>query len=358
MQKKYEWQVSIDDLNGEKQLGPFMAKLFEIRFNKYQEDGYAQTNKKRRMTDDDMHLIDLAKFDEDDPSQHQMKLLFGCGSEFGFRGEAEHTLACIWMVKFGRFPRGHEWWGYEYVAFVGMCDKTNKLTLKNTNVRDEEEYHRLPVIEDDPKNLGASIKRYLEKVDDQQVRLYCKPMNENSKRLYQSNGGNKRVEYYNNMPLGKATIHSLFITGAHILGLRNPTEFYPHSLRAVFITRLANDSGVSAKEIMVSARHRSAESSAAYQTTSRVSEANKFAALGMTRRTERTTATENDFQYSQYTDSDDSSDSEDEDIEFTVPTPCTQDALKYVENDVENLEKKYPNVLSSIQRNGRTISIG
>ena len=184
MQKKYEWEISIDDLDGEHQLGPFMAKLYEIRFNKFQEDGYAQPNKKRRMTEDDMHLIDLSKFDEDDPHQHIMKILFGCGSEFGFRGKSEHTLACIWQIKIGRFPVGHEWYGHQYVAFIGMCDKTHKLSLKNTSVRDEEEFHRLPVIEDDPKNLGASIMRYLKKVDDDQVRLYCKPMNKNSKRLY------------------------------------------------------------------------------------------------------------------------------------------------------------------------------
>ena len=119
-----------------------------------------------------------------------------------------------------------------------------------------------------------------------------------------------------------------------------PHEFHPHALRACFITKLANDPGVSTKEIMISARHCSAESSAVYQTTSRVSEANKFAALGMTVPQKRTTGTGVDLQYSDYSDSEDSYESEGEDMEFHVPTHSTQDALEYVEKDVDELEKK------------------
>ena len=51
----------------------------------------------------------------------------------------------------------------------------------------------------------------------------------------------------------------------------------------MFITELANDDGVNSVEVMNSARHACAESSAAYQCRSGTSESNKFAALGMVR---------------------------------------------------------------------------
>lgn len=72
-----------------------------------------------------------------------------------------------------------------------------------------------------------------------------------------------------------------FKEGARILGLKNPSDFYPHSLRSEFITRLANDPSVNDAERMRSSRHSSVQASAVYQKRSSVSEMNKLKALGV-----------------------------------------------------------------------------
>ena len=48
------------------------------------------------------------------------------------------------------------------------------------------------------------------------------------------------------MPLGKEYIKKLFKDGAAILGLKNAESFGAHSLRADFVTRLANGNGIGA----------------------------------------------------------------------------------------------------------------
>ena len=42
------------------------------------------------MDESDGVKLYLSKFDENDPTQHQMKLLFGCRIMSGFRGSDEH----------------------------------------------------------------------------------------------------------------------------------------------------------------------------------------------------------------------------------------------------------------------------
>ena len=63
--------------------------------------------------------------------------------------------------------------------------------------------------------------------------------------------------------------------------MSDPDEFYPHSLRAMFITSLANDPNVSVKETMASSRHLSFSSSTSYMVADGESESSKFQALGM-----------------------------------------------------------------------------
>ena len=73
----------------------------------------------------------------------------------------------------------------------------------------------------------------------------------------------------------------MFKAGAVILGLPNPEMFSPHSLRAYFVTSLANDSGVSDQERMTASRHSSVAASAIYQVRNSTSEVNRFSALGI-----------------------------------------------------------------------------
>ena len=65
------------------------------------------------------------------------------------------------------------------------------------------------------------------------------------------------------------------------MGLADWQNFQPHSLRALFTTRLSNDKSVNDQERMVSCRHTSVAANAIYQEADITSEANKFAALGI-----------------------------------------------------------------------------
>ena len=224
--------------------------------------------------------IDLSMFNEDDPREHQMKLLFGCGIMFGFRGSDEHTNLEVRNITRGDFASGHPYAGYEYYGIEGLTDKTLKLTSFNSHVRDNTDYMRLPVMDDDPtsSDLPGSFKRFLTKLAPGQIRIYCKVL---PPSLRSKDGPYENQFFYPNNPLGRNTINQLFKDGARILGLSNPDSFSPHSLRAYFITRLANTSGVSDKERMVASRHNSVAASAIYQERDSNSEVNRFSVLGI-----------------------------------------------------------------------------
>ena len=126
LNKKYLWQMTLDDFEGERMLGPFLAGLYQSRFKKYGNVGYAQPKTNRRLTLNNRRKISLAMFDENNPEQHLMKVLFGCGAMFGFRGSAEHTYLELGHIRKGVFPAGHPWEGKTYYGFGGFQSKTKK----------------------------------------------------------------------------------------------------------------------------------------------------------------------------------------------------------------------------------------
>ena len=281
MSKKFFWDMKLEDFTEDKMLVPFMEKLFEQRRKKFKLVGYARPNSSRRLSLNDRKKISLAMFDESDARQHQMKILFGCGAKWGFRGQKEHWKLEVMDVIKGEFPEGHPYQGTEYYGLSGFEDKTKKLSLSNNYLNDFEEVIRCPYIPDDPENLAGSIKRYLEKVTPGQQRFYCKVMSSKAKRKYVEAGGDEKHEFMVNTPLGKGKIKELFDDGANILGLSCADEFYPHSLRAMMITELANNPSVSLKETVTSARHSNLTSSLNYQHRDGESEVAKFSALRM-----------------------------------------------------------------------------
>ena len=281
MNKKYLWQMTLEDFEGEKMLGPFLENLYAVRYNKYKSMGYGQPKNQRRLTLNNRGKISLAIFDESDPQQHLMKVLFGCGAMFGFRGSAEHTYLELSHIRKGTFPPGHPWEGKVYYGFGGFQYKTNKLSLRHSFVPDDDEHMRVPYIENDPDSLGGAIHRLIPKFTRGQIRFYCKVMTKKQKEKYVRDGGDKNHCFQPNVHLGKTKIAELFKKGATLCGLDDPEDFYPHSLRAMFITSLANNPNLSIKEIMQSARHKSVTSTASYMVADGEQESHKFAALGM-----------------------------------------------------------------------------
>ena len=137
--------------------------LYFILFNK--QVGYAKKDQSKRLDESDQEKIDLAKFDEQDPRQHQMKLLFGCGIHFGFRGSKEHVFLETSNITHGTFPSGHPFAGCDWYGVEGLLDKTHKLSVHKDHVRNNDNFMRTPLVNEDPtsSDFGGCIKRYLEK---------------------------------------------------------------------------------------------------------------------------------------------------------------------------------------------------
>ncbi len=91
---------------------------------------------------------ELSKFNEDDPIQHMVKVMFGCGLYAGFRGNAEHTHFNMSMLHFGEYPKNHAdpmLAGRKYVSISNFEDKTNKISVHNSYLRDTSDVLRFPI---------------------------------------------------------------------------------------------------------------------------------------------------------------------------------------------------------------------
>ena len=196
----------------------------------------------RRLDEKSQAKIDLSRFDESDPRQHQMKILFGCGVYFGFRGQNEHVFLETSNITHGSFSSDHPFNGHDWFGVENIQDKTHKLSIYKDRVRDTKNCMRMPVMDNDPTSadFGGSIRRYLTKLAPGQTRLYCKVVPEEFRAV--DNKGNYQV-FYGNQPLGKNAVSELFKQGAALLGMPSPQKFTPHSLRAYMVTMLANGEG-------------------------------------------------------------------------------------------------------------------
>ena len=211
-----------------------------------------------------------------------MKLMFGFGIYAAFRGIREHQYLSPSHVKLCSFPLNHplpDLAGTEYIAVTCLPDeKTNKLSVNNSYVRDTSDLLKIPVDHNDPKNFGACVIRFLGKLAPGQVRMYCK-VADAAHRAKLAAQGFPNAQFCANQHLGEKSIRQLFKEGAKMLGLSS--QFRPHSLRGACITKLVNDPGVSLAETMSHARHSSASASRNYQRVDSVSEAGRFRALGL-----------------------------------------------------------------------------
>ena len=232
---------------------------------------------RKKMSDEDADKIDLTLLDENDPEQHQIKLKFICGIYFGLRGNEEHTFLEVRHFTHGTFPKGHRFENIEWYGLDFLLDKSHRLGTNKPYVRTiEETLMKLPVMNNDPKSSdpGGCIKRFLSKLSPGQTRIYCKVVPERQRKHHNGN------LFYPNNCLGKEKILSSFRRGAAIMGLSNPKQFMPHTLRHMLGTHLANDPNVSLKECLSTMRHSSAAANLNYQANNTKSEENRLIALG------------------------------------------------------------------------------
>ena len=231
-------------------------------------------SQKSRLASAESDKLDLSKVNEEDPREHLMKIGFGCRMFWAFRGRDEYVNLSRSTFSEGVFNEKHPFAGQPFVAlkFIGN-EKTHKLSVHASYLRDTTNIMRAPINHDDPRDFGASLLRLFQKMASNQDRIYCQPV---LKPHRQRVGG----WYYPNKPLGENTVSILFKDGAKILGLKNPEEFGMHSLRAYCITTMANSEDVSLEECMNVARHSSVAANVIYQERSSTSEGNRMKATG------------------------------------------------------------------------------
>ena len=92
----------------------------------------------KRANEEKRDFIDISKFNENDPCQHQMKMLFRMGIYVGLHGNAEHTNLEIWNIMHRVFLHGHPYVGYEYFGFNGLVDAIHNLSVHTNHVQDSK----------------------------------------------------------------------------------------------------------------------------------------------------------------------------------------------------------------------------
>ena len=134
--------------------------------------------------------MDLSKFSEEDPYLHLIKLLFASGLQGGFRGNTEHANLEVHHINRGTYPPGHPLEKKVWYAITNFMDKTHKLSFHNSHLRDDREFFRSPVLEDNPNTLGGIIHRLIPKLTPGQTCIYRKPMSkEQREREIHHSGG-------------------------------------------------------------------------------------------------------------------------------------------------------------------------
>jgi hypothetical protein len=192
----------------------------------------------------DAEKIDLSRFDESDLLQHMMKILFGCRIYCMFCGK-EHASFAVSQIKFRHYPCTFKYAGlagHPNVCIDNICDKSHRLTVHNSHARTTNKFLRFLINENDPVCLGAAIKCFMPKLAPNQTRMYCRlATQEYIEATYQCHGNSTSL-FYANTPLGANKLKELMAKGAEITGISKNCR--PHSLCAVGVTKLANDSTI------------------------------------------------------------------------------------------------------------------
>lgn len=122
---------------------------------------YSQGVQKRRPKEDEHHhLLDLERFDKNDPVQFTTKVQVICSDCFDFCGIEEHTMLMTTHLETSKFPPKHMFSKYEWIGFHGMAYKNHRLSM-NRGILNNSHHWRIPVI--DPNCLtesGGTLVRY------------------------------------------------------------------------------------------------------------------------------------------------------------------------------------------------------
>lgn len=205
-----------------------------------------------------------------------MLIINGCF--FGIRGNEEHSLLTISNVIHGQFEIGHSLQGLSFIGYDKLQDKSHKLSVTNSWVRDTKNSMRLPIFPDNPNSPGTIMWEFITtRLSPAQERLICKPAT-SAQRCHFIDKGFLTSWYSPNEPIGKNTIAKMFKEIGETLGL--PDNFSGHALRRECISTMVNKH-VPLTETMATARHSSVAAHASYIKRTGESEMIKFQAFGL-----------------------------------------------------------------------------
>ena len=208
-----------------------------------------------------MKMYDISLFNEDDNNEHQMKCAFILGCQVGFRGNTEHREFCYTTIKKGKYPANHEQFpGKEKVFIEGLLFKTHRLNAQNGKMKNTTNLYHWPILSDGKTgdinyDVGGTLWRWKEKL----MELPEPPKTPGF--YFRINVGNT---ISGKQPKGVGAIRTLIKKAAKHVGIEDWENFRPHSMRALCIQTMANDSDVNNKETMDYVRHNSIASTTHY----------------------------------------------------------------------------------------------
>ena len=263
-----------------------LIDVVDSAFNEYlKRDTTCGVKQRKEFTDDDYAKICLfvSELSADQRVDWLRNIVqFTLGTQFGFRGRQEHRDLKCSDISFGLYPLTAEkdLAGKQFVQIGGqMLHKANKLGLKNPTARQSNEGGiRFICDMEDPLNVGRALHELLSRCHSSQTYLYHHNLSQKEKKKYVL-AGQGHVLYNPNRPVGKNTIAEYLPALACAAGIQEWQSKSPHALRAYFITKLANDPEVNAKETAEKSRHKNVSSQNAYIHANEKSAVKSFKAL-------------------------------------------------------------------------------
>jgi hypothetical protein len=114
----------------------------------------------------DAERSDLSRFDEHDPWQHMIKMMFGCGTLCMFWSK-EHVYFMVHQVKFGHYPHSFEHLGlagHPYITIDNLTDKSHQVSVNSNHARQCSKFLWFPINPSNPGDFGTCIQRYMHKL--------------------------------------------------------------------------------------------------------------------------------------------------------------------------------------------------
>jgi len=157
---KYGVNVAINDFSFQGGFPAVLHTLYAARAALNQDYGTGKNRKLLVDCDADIYKRAVTTLDRNDPKQLIMLILIFNGLYFGLRGQ-DHANLQVKHLAHGNFEEGHEYGEYKWVGLTNFDDKSHKLSVHQSYLRDHAHTMRLPIITDHPTSPGTIYWDYI-----------------------------------------------------------------------------------------------------------------------------------------------------------------------------------------------------